>query len=203
MTGQAADRIWFDGKWRSFIGSPLDSAFCGARPKPAFAAVSSDNWRGFCASWLIEQDRLYLSSLNGTICLRTPDGSTGSSWCTIGHSGECAIKEITQADIFQEDTGPVHADWFSGEIDIVSDDPIEEPDQNLRKVLSLCRIIRLEFYMGILTQCAVLSDDESIQIGRLLWSRVTGRRISSYITTEEIPDSCNYRSWRNVWGLLS
>jgi hypothetical protein len=58
--------------------------------------MSTANWRGYVGTWEIQEDRLYLISLNGTAEL---DGK---------------YKDVTLKDLFPDFPSGVFAHWYSG-----------------------------------------------------------------------------------------
>lgn len=62
-TAQVPDKLILDGKEVPLFGNPLDSWLEKNQPKPEFChdeIVSSNNWRGYQATWKISGDRLLL-----------------------------------------------------------------------------------------------------------------------------------------------
>ncbi len=117
MTAQVWERLTYEGKLFPLLANPLESYFKQYPPRPSFAPESSANWCGYTAHWDITEGRLYLVGLSGRICVRSPeDDGHKSSFCGIGHKGECEIEEVGLSDIFTPSEGTVVADWYTGEI---------------------------------------------------------------------------------------
>jgi len=126
MTAQASDSLLFNGKQFSLYLDPLESFFSQNPPRPSFVAESTANWRGYIAGWEIADDRFNLVGLSGRICIRDPEaGGEQSSWCPVGHSGECEVKDFGISDLFNAPSEGVFAEWFTGEIPVPSGEMVE------------------------------------------------------------------------------
>lgn len=105
-TGQAPDKLIYEGKERDLFANPLEELYRGSDSKrPRFmiepGVVSTGNWRGYVATWEIDQSKLFLRKIDSWICT-----SLAKSSC----------KQVNLADLFQPRVtgGKVEADWFSG-----------------------------------------------------------------------------------------
>lgn len=98
MTAQVGDRLVYNGEQMPLFANPLEAYFKKghARPKPEGRTVvcSTDNWRGYIAFWLIENDILYLTDIKG---------SEGESSKAMNKLFPCGASKIK-------------ADWFSGSL---------------------------------------------------------------------------------------
>lgn len=103
MTAQAPDIIFFNGGEHFVFDDPL-SRLVGL---PNFMAVSTANHRGYVAVWAIVGGRLYLVSLNGCLPFDNRNGL-----------------EL----VFPSAQAPVLADWYSGELRLVSGRVISQSD---------------------------------------------------------------------------
>ena len=99
-TIQERDELVLDKKAYEIYQNPMngywhgeDEPAMGREKYPAFEFVRSTNWKGYSATWSIENERLVLTSLSGRI----------------------AGKSIKNEQILQK-AFPVHATWFSGKI---------------------------------------------------------------------------------------
>ncbi len=103
-TEQAPDIIFFDGTLyyidMNHDESPLESYFTGVNIRPFFSLApeglqSTGNGRGYVASWIIIQDKLYLLAID--------------SWLE--------DKKVSLNDFFQiPEREMVFAEWYSGTI---------------------------------------------------------------------------------------
>lgn len=90
MTTQTTDSIFYLGKRYELFSEPL-SSYEGL---PNFLSMSSANYRGYEATWSIDEDHLFIDSLSG---FSATDGSL-----------------ITLDSLFLGDSAPIPATWFSG-----------------------------------------------------------------------------------------
>ena len=107
-TAQAPDVIHYEGKKQMLFTNPLESYFKkDERPKFQIgpASMSTANWRGYVATWRIEDDALYLVALDSWICkdLRPEN-------CKRADLGELFGEKYVD--------GKVKADWFTGDLRI-------------------------------------------------------------------------------------
>ena len=96
-TAQASDRLIYKGEPVSIFSNPLESFFDASHPRPYLPAGSTACWRGYVATWKMENDYLYLVKIQN---------------CT------SEKEEIPLSMIFPDRTKPVRADWFSGTLRI-------------------------------------------------------------------------------------
>ncbi|MDD5712945.1 MAG: hypothetical protein PHY31_09360 [Smithellaceae bacterium] len=96
-TAQFPDELIYKGKTYPIFSNPLESYFGTAHPRPEglFPASCTALWRGYVATWKIEEDALYLVKVV---------------------AGTCAADapEIPLTNIFPGSKGPIRADWFTG-----------------------------------------------------------------------------------------
>lgn len=119
MTAQVPDAIKYEGQLFSLLDNPLEEFFGPDRSRPPFVPEHTANWRGYIATWAVEDHLLLLESLQGQVCIRQPDGSgQRSSWCQVGHQGSCDVRRIDESYLFPEAIGAIPATWFSGELTI-------------------------------------------------------------------------------------
>lgn len=95
MTAQRPDIIFIDGKPHSLLTLPLEKRFKRRHRRPPFRAPTTACQRGYIATWVIENSRLYLVELVGTLCDRSA---------------------ATIQTVFPNTVAPVLADWYSGEL---------------------------------------------------------------------------------------
>jgi len=95
MTDQVTEILIVQAEELWMCSDPLESYFASAGIKSPFKWQETSCRRGYVGTWAIENDRLYLKSLEGRTAHGTPIGL---------------------AHIFPGHPGPVLANWFSGEI---------------------------------------------------------------------------------------
>lgn len=106
-TGQQPDVIIYKGKSYDLFANPLEDFFKGKRSRPAFQVkpnvISTGNWRGYVATWTIEDGFLYLLRIDAWIC---------RDW------DEKRCRRVDLKSLFggRYIKGRVRADWFSGDL---------------------------------------------------------------------------------------
>jgi len=95
------DILVYKGERVSIYTNPLEMYFSDKNPRPndLFPSVCTASWRGYQASWKIEDGYLYLERLVEGTC--GPDA-----------------KEIPLEKVFPDQKGPVKATWFTGSLRI-------------------------------------------------------------------------------------
>lgn len=97
MTAQIAERLLYQGQTWSMCTNPLNDYFAFGGVSPGFRWDCTALWRGYAGLWEIQNDRLYLLELNGTL----QDGSAASL-----------------ATVFPDFPERVFAHWYSGTLRI-------------------------------------------------------------------------------------
>lgn len=112
MTQQVPDILIYQGDRLPLLTYPLDEYF-KFKERPRFVSRSTDNRRGYVASWTIVENCLLLTSLSGRICVERGDMVCRSEDCRM-RGPTCSTTEANLSELFGR--GPVLADWFSGEL---------------------------------------------------------------------------------------
>lgn len=96
-TAQAGDILFYKGERMAIFSNPLEMYFSDVNPRPnnLFPGMCSACWRGYVATWKIEDGFLYL--------VRLIEGTCDSN-----------APEIPLVKVFPDTKGPVKATWFSG-----------------------------------------------------------------------------------------
>lgn len=97
MTFQRPETIFIDGEAHALLTLPLEKRFKRRHRRPPFRAPTTACHRGYVGTWAIENSRLYLVALRGNL-----------------RDGSC----VTLQTVFPESSGPVFAEWFTGELTI-------------------------------------------------------------------------------------
>ena len=92
MTAQVPDSIRYQGQEYPLLANPLEQYWKDAGQRPRFIPPSTANWRGYVATWTLEDNILYLTALSG----RVEQG------------------EVTLDTLFPDNNGRVEASWFNG-----------------------------------------------------------------------------------------
>lgn len=127
MTAQAKELLIYDGKEYGMCAEPLSNYFYKINKSPDFQCESSACWRGYVGTWYIDDNKLYLSSIDG----RLKDGST-----------------VTIQSIFPDQCGSVFAEWFSGKIRLVDGELLHYVHMGYSSIYE--RDILLEIKEGII-----------------------------------------------------
>jgi hypothetical protein len=108
-TPQAPDRIIYEGKVHMLFANPLESLYDSGPKRPNFftwpKSISSGNWRGYVATWKIEDGLLHLTQIDSWIC-----DSADSDNCK-----QADLKELF-GEKFKNDK--IKAEWYTGELRI-------------------------------------------------------------------------------------
>ena len=98
MTAQVSEKLIYKGQELTLCAEPLFTYLETIRSDLKFVAHSSANWRGYVGTWCIEDGRLYLAKLNGTV-----------------REGD-AERSIDLGYLFPDYPDGVFAHWFTGEL---------------------------------------------------------------------------------------
>jgi hypothetical protein len=93
-TAQLPDRLIYEGKEQALYSNPLESYYGKENPRPKFQMWHTANYRGYVATWEIDQGVLYLKAIRARM-----DG-----------------KEVGLDYLFPGHPGRVEARWFSGRL---------------------------------------------------------------------------------------
>lgn len=110
-TMQDPDRIIYQGKDLPLEGAPLNSYQWPSNKRPQFRADSSGNWRGYIAHWKIENNRLYLISIDANILDNPRDYNNWQEMLSDKNYHTSSIEELFPN---KYEDGCVFADWYSG-----------------------------------------------------------------------------------------
>ncbi len=100
-TAQHPDSLVYQGETLPIFSNPLESFFNEKNPRPnhLFPFLSTACWRGYIATWKIEEKQLHLINLKN--CAPPSEA-----------------REIPLSSVFLGRKGPVRADWYSGTLRI-------------------------------------------------------------------------------------
>ena len=121
MTAQSADIIIIDGKPHGLLTNPLEMYREMYRRDMVFFhdVLGSACWRGYVAEWVIDEGKLFLLKVNGSVAYRGVKSGPRSRLDELRGSNFDLIKYRVPATI-SELFGPVReripATWFTGEL---------------------------------------------------------------------------------------
>jgi len=98
MTAQVSEKLIYKGQQLNLCAEPLLTYLETICSDVKFVGHSSANWRGYVGTWCIEDDRLYLAKLIGTV-----------------RDGELE-RPIELGYLFPDYPDGVFAHWFTGEL---------------------------------------------------------------------------------------
>jgi hypothetical protein len=136
MTAQTPDRLIYRGECVALFSDPLDDYYDQHSPRPPFGTSHSGNQRGYVALWAIVEDHLYLMAVVGRLLRRPPVKSDdrpvadGAQRFIVERRRSRKSKnrpvepvdvdrgphEIPLGDLIPGASGPVLANWYSGEL---------------------------------------------------------------------------------------
>ncbi len=108
-TAQAPDVLIYDNKIYDLYANPLETFYKNQLDRPSFSIspgliVSTGNWRGYVATWEIEEGTLYLRGID--------------SWLCDAKGEKCKKTDLKELFGDQCIKGKVKANWFSGQLKI-------------------------------------------------------------------------------------
>jgi hypothetical protein len=105
-TGQEPDVLIYKGKTYSLFANPLEAFYPNRKKRPLFVVkpnvMSTSNWRGYVATWAIEDNFLYLVKIDAWTCPR--------------NFKNCQPVDLAKLFGSKYRNGKVKADWFSGDL---------------------------------------------------------------------------------------
>ncbi len=106
-TAQIGDRLLYKNETVWIFSNPLESYFSEKNPRPnhLFTFQCTACWRGYVATWKIEDGYLYLA--------KVVEGTCGAD-----------AREIPMSEIFPQQTAPVKALWFTGTLRVPQGEPL-------------------------------------------------------------------------------
>lgn len=106
-TGQQPDVLIYKGKSYDLFANPLEEFYKARKNRPLFRVkpnvISTGNWRGYVATWAIENGFLYLVKIDAWIC---------RDW----NEKSCRKVELSKLFGSRVRSGKVKANWFSGDL---------------------------------------------------------------------------------------
>ena len=100
MTAQATELLIYEGEELALCSEPLELYLEMNPPPVKFMSPHTGLWRGYIGTWTIEDNRLYLKSIEATI-------QNDKDW---------GFKEVGLDVVFPAYPDGVFAHWFSGEL---------------------------------------------------------------------------------------
>lgn len=95
MTKQLNEILFYNGHKYILYSEPLRKYLKKSKTKPNFRFLGSNCWRGYLATWSIDDNKLFLVAIDA----EHPDGT-----------------KVKLSDIFLLDEKKVFAVWFTGEL---------------------------------------------------------------------------------------
>lgn len=136
MTDQVTEILVVQGEELWMCSDPLETYFVSAGIKSPFKWQETCCWRGYVGTWAIENDRLYLKSVEGRTAHGTP---------------------ITLANLFPGHRDRVFADWYSGEIRCPAGKLLEARSMGWPSVYERDRFFSIK--AGVVTGQRIVTND--------------------------------------------
>lgn len=107
-TAQQPDVLIYKGKTYDLFANPLEAFYPDEKKRPRYVVepgvMSTGNWRGYVATWTIEDNFLYLVKIDAWTCPR--------------NFKNCQKVDLARLFGSKYRDGKVKADWFSGDLRI-------------------------------------------------------------------------------------
>jgi hypothetical protein len=132
MTAQIGEKLCYEGREVSMCSEPLGDYFALSGIDPGFDFTCTALWRGYVGAWDIQDGRLYLIGLNGTL----KDGT-----------------EANVATFFPGFSERVFAHWYSGKLRIPVGEMLEYVHMGYGSTYEEDLIINVE--NGVVTKTSV------------------------------------------------
>lgn len=110
MTPQIPDNLIYEGQEYGLFSNPLEDYFDEDNPRPEFLRGCSALWRGYIATWEIEDGILYLIGLEDAF---------------VREHDQADFKRAGVSDLFPWASGRVKATWFTGELRVPQGERLE------------------------------------------------------------------------------
>ena len=123
MTAQAPDILILEGRKVELLSNPLEAFWDEAHPRPRFVPATTASWRGYVATWALENDRLLLVRVEGSVCVdesgEIVPGRLDFMQESIGFGpNSTKTAPVSLQRLFPGVGGPIPATWFTGELRI-------------------------------------------------------------------------------------
>jgi hypothetical protein len=188
MTAQTPDSLIFEGREVAILSNPLEALWSESCPRPRFAPTSTALLRGYLATWAVESGRLYLVHLEGRVVVdhvgNVVFGHLDFMQERIGAALSASPRPVSLQFLFPTADGPVHATWFSGEIQIPEGECVDHVHMGYDSIYE--RELRLRFEDGILV------DSHRIETGEEFRREVEALKL---LRSQERPASPDLGGW--------
>lgn len=127
MTAQTPDRLWLDGGEWQLLATPLDPFLAEHRLSDRFVAPHSANWRGYLATWRIDEHGwLVLDDVVATLRGLASGTETISGTAVLGGRSL-----------------PIRATWFTGEFRVARGDQVRHVHAGFESVWADQRLVKV------------------------------------------------------------
>jgi hypothetical protein len=115
MTAQITDKIRYKRRIYNLFSEPLEAYFNEQHPKPEVYRhnLCSACWRGYLAKWSVKRSKLYLDYILRNDYISPIDETLEDTY------------RRNLSEIFQDKTAPIFAEWYSGDIRLVSGEMLQ------------------------------------------------------------------------------
>ena len=198
MTAQASDILILEGREVSLDSNPLEALWDDTRSRPRFVTVSSGLWRGYVATWLLENERLYLLRVEGSVYV-DKSGAVAlghkdfmQERIGLGPDSTTTLPASLQL-LFPGMGGPILATWFTGELRIPEGECVEYVHMGYGSVYE--RELLLRVTRGIVTSSRRIETGKKWrrEVEALRASREQQRPASQYMEGWIVCPHCRTR----------
>jgi len=176
MTAQAADILCIDGRRLPLFCNPLEALWDdvqmqvfghvfaegvrGTRPRPRFAWGGTANWRGYVATWAIENGQLSLTDIDGEIEVDDLGNvQYGEADFVQGRARPTpATCSASLELLFPGARGRVPAEWFSGELRVPDGNLVEYVHMGYQSIFE--RELHIRIHRGTVVETRMVNTAE-------------------------------------------
>ena len=152
MTAQVWDVLHFEGRELPLLSLPLDSLWSETRPCPRFVWSSTGCYRGYVATWTIDDSRLYLTGVDGLV--------------SVDQGGPLPA---SVALLFPEAGDRAYAEWFTGKLRV--------PEGNLVHRSDIAEGCVFERELHIVIDRGVVIGSEAVETGEAFRREEEARKL--------------------------
>jgi hypothetical protein len=135
MAAQIGDKILYDGQIHSLASEPLSPYLYTNKIEKLFPEISSTYYRGYCATWKIENKNIYLLNIESPNSIK-------------GENADGVDEPISAMNKLFSGQTEVFAHWVNGKIKIQSGEVLEFVNTGYESVYE--KDIFLKFENGVL-----------------------------------------------------
>ena len=165
-TAQIPDKIVYQGKIVDLLGSPLEfhpnrEQFTPEKLFNAQGCFFTACWRGYVATWSVENDELYLLQIRNA-CYPTPQGDVVASYKSTGDKPGSEYADLKKLFGGEDQHGKIFAGWYSGELYMPQGPLVYYVHDGFQS--SYSKELKLQIQNGIITSKEVCDNSKSHEV---------------------------------------